>query len=63
MRLCAKDVPYVVGAAPAGSPRPVRPRAGGITYALTAHEAIQLATKLADIVGELNTLERKHQHV
>ena len=58
MRLCGRDVPAGVGVAPAGSPRPVRLRFGGNTYALTTGEAVELATRIADIVQQLNELDR-----
>lgn len=58
MRLCVRDADAVVGVAPAGSVRPVRLRIGGIAFAMSTDEAVELATRLADIATELRNLER-----
>lgn len=61
MRVCGRNVVAVVGVAPAGSARPLRLRFGGITYALTIEESVELASRIADIVTELNRLEERNQ--
>lgn len=53
MRLSSRDLHAVVTVAPQ-SIRPIRLRACGLTYMFAADEAIDLATKLADAVDELN---------
>jgi hypothetical protein len=58
MRLSARDLVPDIGLA-AESIRPVRLRTGGLTYMLTAAEAVELATKLADAVTQLR--EQEHQ--
>ncbi len=55
-RLCAKDLPIRVDAAPLTS-RPVRVRTAGLVFVFTTTEAIELAHYLADAVAEVNRIE------
>lgn len=52
MRLNHKDLPFRVRAA-AEAPHPIRMQIAGLTFGLTAAEAIRLATLLADTVAEV----------
>ncbi len=54
MRLTARETAPFVNAMP-DSVRPIRLRAGGLTFAMDTAEAIDLATQLADAVDELKT--------
>lgn len=56
MRLAAKDLAASVVAAP-GTARPVRLRIGGLSYCLEPAEAIDLATRIADVVTALKEQE------
>jgi hypothetical protein len=56
MRLSVRDFDAKVTAAP-DSARQVRMRIGGLTYCMTAPEALALANQLADAVNELKTQE------
>ncbi len=60
MRLAAKNIdPSVVVAA--GTERPIRLRTGALTYMFTEHEAVDLATKLADAVQESRKTGEHHE--
>lgn len=52
MRLAAKDLAASVVAAP-GTARPVRLRIGGLAFGMEPAEAIDLASRIADVVTEL----------
>ncbi|WP_374158771.1 hypothetical protein ACEWX3_04625 [Mycobacterium sp. G7A2] len=56
MRLAARDLEPTVTIAPETG-RPVRIRTGALTYMMTAAEAIELATELADAVTRLRAQE------
>ncbi len=51
MRVAARNLDPTVVVAP-GTERPIRLRTGALTYMFTEHEAVDLATKLADAVDE-----------
>jgi len=53
MRIAARNLDPTVVVAP-GTERPIRLRTGALTYMFTTAEAVELATKLADAVGEIN---------
>ncbi len=53
MRLSARNLEPSVVVSP-GTERPIRLRTGALTYMFTTAEAVDLATKLADAVGEIN---------
>lgn len=56
MRLTARETAPCVNVMH-DSVRPIRMRSGGLTFAMDAAEAIELATQLADAVAEINTNE------
>lgn len=56
MRLAARDLNPTVTVAPETG-RPIRLRTGAMTYMMTAAEAIELATELADAVTRLKAQE------
>ncbi len=58
MRLNAKNVQYDVSVLHE-SERPIRLNTGTIYFSLTAAEAIDIATQLADAVEQSRTTERK----
>lgn len=63
MRLTARETAPCVNVMH-DSVRPVRLRAGGLTFAMEAAEAIELATQLADAVTRVNEQQRTgEQHV
>ena len=53
MRIAARNLEPSVVISP-DSDRPIRLRTGALTYMFTKAEAVDLATKLADAVGEIN---------
>ena len=56
MRLTARETAPCVNVMH-DSVRPIRMRAGGLTFAMETAEAIELATQLADAVAEINNNE------
>lgn len=60
MRLAARNLEPTVVVAP-GTERPIRLRTGAATYMLTEHEAVDLATKLADAVQESRKTGAQHE--
>ncbi len=61
MRVAAKDLHPTVTVAP-DTVRPIRLRTGALTYMFNTAEAIDLATQLADAVGEVNkTGAQRHE--
>ncbi len=56
MRLTARETAPFVNVMH-DSVRPIRMRAGGLTFAMETAEAIELATQLADAVAEINNHE------
>jgi len=53
MRLVGKELTLHVKAVP-NPLNPIRIRGGGLTFCLTEAEAIDLASKLADVVDEIH---------
>lgn len=60
MRVAARNFDPSVVVAP-GSERPIRLRTGALTYMFTEHEAVDLATKLADAVQESRKAGAQHE--
>lgn len=60
MRILARSVTPEVAAMP-GAVRPIRLRAGGITYQLRADEAIDLANQLVDATEQLAQRRTSHE--
>lgn len=58
MRLSGREYEPIVAVAP-GTTRPVRVRAGTLSFMFTTAQAIELATQLADAVTELRTQENQ----
>jgi hypothetical protein len=56
MRLTARETAPFVNMVP-DSVRPIRLRAGGLTFAMETAEAIDLATQLADAVTQFKAQE------
>lgn len=56
MRLTARETAPCVGVMH-DSVRPIRLRAGGLTFAMDTAEALDLATQLADAVAKINNNE------
>lgn len=62
MRLAAQNFNPQVSARP-DSTQPIRLRTGAMTYSMTTAEAIDLASKLADAVDEVNHPQQGEPHV
>lgn len=60
MRIAARNLEPSVVISP-DSDRPIRLRTGALTYMFTEHEAVDLATKLADAVQESRKTGAQHE--